>query len=68
MKFEDLLDHYKSKYAIAKGVKYTQTAVSHWKKVGYIPIRAQHRIELVTNGQFKADLNHTQELKKYGCD
>jgi len=64
MTLDDLKGHYKNSYDFEKQTGFSHVNYSNWKRKGYIPIVTQLRIERVTKGLFKADVNHTTEGDK----
>lgn len=55
MTLDELLEHHKTKRAIAFAYNITPQAISHWFKLGYVPFYTQIKIEHLSKGQFKAD-------------
>lgn len=57
MTVDDLKKHYgvETDAALARIVKHTRGAVSKWRHKG-IPLDTQARLQLLTNGEVKADL------------
>lgn len=58
MKLEDILNYYGTPYEMEKKHKLAHQNVSNWKRLGYVPIMTQLKIERLTEGALKADLNH----------
>lgn len=58
MRLEDVLNYYGTAYEMEKKHKLAHQNVSNWKRLGYIPIMTQMKIERLTNGELKADLSH----------
>jgi len=46
-------------FQIRTGIPHTSW--HNWKRMGYIPIRSQIRLESITGGELKADLGHVPE-------
>jgi hypothetical protein len=55
MNLEDVIAHYGSGRSLAFAIKTTPQAVSHWRKIGYIPFAKQLVIEKISSGLFKAE-------------
>lgn len=64
MLLEDVKNRYGSFYKFCVSVGYSYSAPTYWKKLGYIPIKAQKIIEIKTDGGLRADFNHTKEFDK----
>lgn len=58
MLIEDVTRSFKSLYRLHKEWGISLNTVSNWKIRGYIPIETQVRIEKLSGGRLKADLNH----------
>lgn len=58
MKLEDVKDFYGNSYQFSKKTGMDHANYLNWQKKGFIPIKTQLRIEKMTNGMLKADLNH----------
>jgi len=58
MTLREVLDHYGNAYAIGKTKHFTFGAPYYWIRLGYIPIKTQMRIEHLTGGRLRADLEH----------
>jgi hypothetical protein len=56
MTLQEAIDHFGTAYQINKAVKVSYNTVNNWKKLGYIPIHTQIKIEKATNGALKASL------------
>lgn len=63
MTINEVLSFYKTAINFSKLTGFGRTTWYDWKRLGYIPIQAQHRIELMTQGALKASFNHTQGKK-----
>ena len=61
MRLKDLKQHYRNSYEFERATGLSHVNWSNWAKRGYIPIISQMRIEKITRGVFKADMDHTQE-------
>jgi transcriptional repressor of cell division inhibition gene dicB len=57
MKYEDLMDYFKSKRAIANAIDVSVQAVHTWWEKGKIPKGRQFQFEIITEGKLKADRN-----------
>lgn len=49
-----VVKHFGSVSAAARGLGLTRTAVQNWKRWGFVPKRSQRLIELETGGALKA--------------
>lgn len=56
MTLDEVLKYYENAYRMQMITNIARTNVNHWRKIGYIPITAQFRIEKLTNGQLKANI------------
>lgn len=61
MTIEEVLEHYGSGYQFEKKTGLSRGNVTNWKRMGFIPIATQIKIEELTNGALKARL---EDLKK----
>ena len=59
MKIKEITDKYKNCYRFGKETGMAPNSYLNWINMGYIPIISQLKLEQITNGEFKADLNHT---------
>lgn len=59
MKVEDVLAHYRTAYNFSKVSKMSINNIYNWRNMGYIPIVSQIRLEVISEGALKADINHT---------
>lgn len=62
MLIEDIIKEWGSGRKAATACGYNKSTVSDWKSYGYIPIKAQMRIEKLTNGKLKADTAHCERM------
>ena len=58
MKLNDVLKHYGSAYQFRKQTKMSITNVLNWRRLGYIPIGSQMKIELLSGGALNANCAH----------
>ena len=58
MKIEDVKRFFGSSYQFNKKTGMQHANYLNWEKKGFIPIKTQMKLELITGGQLKADLNH----------
>ena len=56
MTIEEVLNIYKTAYQVCKVLDISRQNFTIWKKQGYIPYRQQLKIEILTEGKLKADL------------
>lgn len=61
MTINDILQHYGTGYRFSKETLISTQSFYDWKKRGYIPIGSQMKIERITDGALKADLNHVNK-------
>ncbi len=61
MTIQDILAYYGNSYKLAKITGICASNVWNWKQCGYVPISMQCRIEQLTEGKLKADLNHCKK-------
>jgi hypothetical protein len=54
MKPEEVKAYFKSAYSMYKATGMSPANLGNWLKWGYVPIKSQHRIELITKGELKA--------------
>ena len=66
MTLEEIKKYFVSGYKFSMITGMAHTNFTNWKKKGYIPILAQHRIEQLTGGELKADFKHAE--KQYNVD
>ena len=57
MKYEDVKLYFGSFYRMRKETGIADSTSQRWKKMGYIPITAQIKLEKLTNGGLKASLD-----------
>lgn len=58
MKIEDVIEYFGSGYNMQKLHGLSHSNFAHWRKLGYVPITTQIKIERLTKGALKASLNH----------
>ena len=63
MTLKELKDYFGSSYAFEKSTKFSHMNYANWEKRGYIPINSQIKIEKITKGKLKANLNHLNQNK-----
>lgn len=70
MKYQDIKIYFGSFYRMRKETGIADSTSQRWKKLGYIPITAQLKLEKLTKGGLKASLedipkiNYEDEPKK----
>lgn len=57
MTIDDVLTYYRTGYNMRKVTGLSASNVVHWRKLGYIPIVTQMRIEKLSQRELKADFN-----------
>lgn len=65
MTYEEVVEYFGSSYKAAKSLGMCRNTPKNWRKWGYIPIEAQIRIEIYTNGELTADYSEIKERKGY---
>lgn len=60
----EMYKYFGSAYAFNKATGMSATSLSNWKRIGYIPIRSQAKIEQLTNGGLKARFEDDHRWKK----
>lgn len=50
-------------YKVSRKLKISHATPYAWSALGYIPILAQIKIETITNGALKADLQHCKRIQ-----
>ncbi len=58
MTIQELKDYFVTGYRFQQATNITSVSFQNWIKWGYIPIKSQFKVEKLTNGKFKADINH----------
>ena len=58
MTYDEVVDHFGTAYRVAEQVGLSVGTAYYWKKLGYIPICTQMRLEQFTQGKLKANLDH----------
>lgn len=58
MKIDDVITYYRNAYQFSKRTKMSINNIRNWKKMGHIPIASQVKIEKISNGVLKANLEH----------
>jgi len=66
MKFEEVLEYFGTIYKIATRVGFSMNTPRNWKKIGYIPLDAQARIQNYTKGALQMDTSDFTLDKKRG--
>jgi hypothetical protein len=64
MTLDDLKKEYGTSYRFSKKTGLSHVNWVHWHKFGFIPILSQMKLERISGGALRADLNHVpqQEL------
>lgn len=50
MTLTEVLEYYGNGYRFEKETRYAHTNIVHWRKKGYIPLKAQKKIAELTGG------------------
>jgi hypothetical protein len=58
VKPQEVIKHYKTKYNFHKETGIAANTLGNWLRIGRIPEGQQYKIERLTNGLLKADMNH----------
>ena len=61
MLFEEVKKYFSTSYRFQKRTGMMSNNFNNWEKKGFIPIKTQIKLEQLTNGELKANLEH---LKK----
>ena len=56
MRLEDVLNLYGNQYQFHKQTKMSVNTIKNWKRLSYIPILSQIRLEALSNGAITASL------------
>ena len=56
MTIDDIKEFYGSYYNCCKQLRFSTQTPQNWKRLGYIPITTQMKIERLSEGALKADL------------
>lgn len=57
MTIEEVLDIYQTGYQVCKALNISKQNFTRWAKTGFIPYRQQIKLEQLTDGKLKANLN-----------
>jgi hypothetical protein len=60
MTLEQVKTHYKTSYNFQALTGMSRTNLSNWKRMGYIPLFTQHRLEQLTKRKLKATVDDTR--------
>lgn len=63
MTLNDLIQYFGNSYQFNKKTGMAHCNYIRWKKIGYIPIQTQSKIEEMTNGALKARLEDLKIIK-----
>lgn len=58
MKLDEVLEYFGTSHRMEKTTGLSHQNMANWKRLGYVPITTQIKIERLTKGSLKADLNH----------
>lgn len=64
MTLEEVYKFYGSTEELCKAIGITRQALVYWKEKGYVPLRAQTHIELITKGKLIANKEHFNKFVK----
>lgn len=62
MRISDVMEYFGSARSMARRIGISHSSMKNWRDRGYIPIETQVRIERLTEGQLKADLEHCDKV------
>jgi hypothetical protein len=62
MTVDDVKKYFNNGYEFARRTDMCRASYQNWIKRGYIPIATQVRLERITEGGLKADLNHVTRV------
>lgn len=60
MTIDEVEAYFKTGYYLRKKTGLSAGSISNWKKIGYIPLHTQIKIEALTNGDLKAGTDANQ--------
>lgn len=63
MLIEDVIKHFGTPYKASMRLGISVNTPKNWKKIGYIPIVTQVKIEHLTDGVLRADLSHCRKVE-----
>lgn len=58
MTTEEVRNYYVNGYLFKKRTGMAQDSFHNWMRKGYVPINSQKKLEKLTDGELKADINH----------
>lgn len=61
MTIDEVMAYYGTAYYLEKKTGISHNTVTNWKRIGYIPIITQMKIESLTLGKLEASLSHVKK-------
>ena len=61
MTIKDLQDYYKNSYQFRKATGMSDSSFQNWLRWGFIPIVSQFKIEALTCGALRANIQHARK-------
>jgi len=58
---KEVKKYFKTQYNFHKETGMSAMSLGNWLKWGYVPLDSQVKIEQLTDGKLKADLNHAKK-------
>ena len=55
---QEIRAKYKTTYNFRKQTGMSTSSLKNWETKGFIPVESQMRLEAITNGEFKASIDH----------
>lgn len=63
MTYEEVIKYFGTAYKVHQSTDFAPRTAYTWKKIGFIPIKAQMKLEVITGGALKASLDHVTREK-----
>jgi hypothetical protein len=63
MKLDEVKKYFNTGYNLNKLTGMSHVSMLNWQKLGYVPIVSQMKIQSITHGELKADLEHDRSNK-----
>ncbi len=61
MKPQDVLEYFGSGYQFGKKSGMTRNSLRNWRKWGFVPIASQIKLQKLTKGVLKADIDYLED-------
>lgn len=62
MDIEELKSYYKNSYQFRKATGMSDSSFQNWLHWGFIPIVSQFKIEALTSGKLRANIQHARKV------